>query len=579
MYESAGDYVAVGEQYARDVVDGSIPACLYVRQACQRQLNDLERAAAGWKYQFDRERANRACRFIEKLPHIKGRWAKEGRTIELEPWQVFIVTTVFGWVDAEGRRRFRSVYEEVPRKNAKSTKVAGVGLYGGTADREPGAEIYSAATTRDQAKVVWDVAKKMVERTPGLRRRFGVQALAHHIEIAKTDSVFRALSREQKGNYDGLNVHVAVNDELHAHPTRDMYDVLETATGSREQPLIWNITTAGSNRAGICYELRAYSIKILGGQVEDDTWFAIIYTLDAEEVEDVGRCLSDPELWRKANPNYGVSVDPDDLARKAAKARETPSAQANFLTKHLNVWVGAAAQWANMQVWDRLARPDLRMETFLGKRCWIAADLASKVDVAAVRLLFEEGGYRYGFGRFYLPEALVQSAGDLTGHAARESRNSQYAGWVRGGHLIATPGNIIDYEWIEEDIRRFCRMFDVQAIGFDPFQATYISTRLLADRLPVIEYGQTVKNMSEPMKEWESWMIDGTFVHDDNPVMNWMMSNVVAKEDRKENVFPNKEFRENKIDGPVAQIMTIGMALGANPDAGELPDDYELMAV
>lgn len=567
MYE-ARDYVAIGIQYARDVVAGNIPACLYVRQACQRHLDDLQRAAAGWDYRFDADRADHVCTYIEKLPHIKGQWAREGRRIELEPWQAFILTVVFGWVDHKCRRRFRTVYEEVPRKNAKSTKVAGVALYGCTADREPGAEVYSGATTRDQAKIVWETAKRMVDRTPGLRNRFGVEAMAHHIEVAASASVFKPLSRDQGGNHDGLNVHMAVNDELHAHPSRDLYDVIETATGAREQSLIWNITTAGSNRAGICYELRDYSIKVLAGQVEDETWFAIIYTVDQEEAEDIDRCLSDPEVWRKANPNYGISVDPDDLARKATKARETPAAQANFLTKHLDVWVGAASQWANMQVWDRQADPTLQPEAFLGKRCWIAADLASKVDLASLAFLFEEGGHWYGFVKHYLPEAVVYGEGE-TQHAQRDAKNSQYIGWARSGRITTTPGNIIDQQQIEDDIREACRMFDVQDVAFDPYQSTYIATRLLEDGLPVVEYGQTVRNLSEPMKQWEAWLLQGLFHHSGCPVLTWMVSNVVAKVDAKENIFPRKEFPQNKIDGAVAMIMAIGRALAATQQTAE----------
>ncbi len=534
------DYVAIATRYAEQVVAGEIEACIYVKQACQRQLDDLKKK---WKYRFDEAKANHICRFIEKLPHIKGKWARDRKHIHLEPWQVFGLTTFFGWVDQFGLRRFKVYYEEVPRKNAKSTKTSGVGLYCLTADGEEGAEVYSAATTREQAKIVWQDAKRMVERTPGLQMRFGVDTSSNAVFVEHTASSFKPLSRDQGGNHDGLNIHCGIIDELHAHRTREIFDVIETGTGSREQPVLWLITTAGSNRSGICYEQRSYVIKILSGVIEDDEYFGIIYTLDQDDD------WTDPKNWVKANPNWGVSVNPEDIARKARKAMEMSSAQNNFLTKHLNVWVNADTAWMDMVSWDKCANPVLTLANFKGQPCWIAIDLASKIDIASVALLFRRNGKVFAFAWNYLPE-----------EAAEEGSNSQYSGWARDGHLKLTPGNVTDYAYIENDLRELAADYDIQQVGFDPWQASYLATRLGEEGMPMVEYRNTVQNMSEPMKELEALVVSDKFEHDGNPVLTWMMSNVVAHRDAKDNIYPRKEHPENKIDGVVAIIMALGMS-------------------
>jgi phage terminase large subunit-like protein len=531
-------YVAIANQYIDDVLSGKIAVCGHVIAACQRQENDLEGIE---NYRFDPERASRVCKFIELLPHIKGKWS--GKPIVLEPWQIFILTTVFGWVDENGNRRYKTAYIEVPRKNAKSTLSSGVGLYLLGLDGEGGAEVYSAATTRDQARIVFNDAKRMVDRCSGIRKR-GYQTSAHAIYRESSASTFKALSRDQGGNLDGLNVHCAIVDELHAHKTRDVWDVLETGTGARSQPLLWAITTAGFNRSGICYEQRSYVTKILNRTVKDEEYFGIIYTLDD------GDDWTDPKNWEKANPNWGVSVNPDDIARKARKAMEMSSAQNNFLTKHLNVWVNADTAWMDMVSWEACGDPSLVMEQYKGKPCWVAIDLASKVDIASVAVLFkDEEGYT-GFVLNYLPE-----------EAAENERNSQYSGWAHDGLLKTTPGNVTDYAYIEDDLRELAENYSVIEVAFDPWQANYLATRLMEEGLEMVEYRQTVQNMSEPMKELEALVVSGKFKHDANPVLTWMVSNVVGHVDAKDNIYPRKEFPENKIDGVVALIMALGRSM------------------
>jgi len=534
-------YVATADQYIEGVLSGTIPACKWVQLACQRQRLDLSR---DFGYRFDHGRASAVCEFIEALPHVKGRYSA---TIKLQPWQVFILTTVFGWVDANGFRRFRTAYLELPRKQGKSTLSSGVALYMLAADGEPGAEVYSAATTRDQAKIVFGDAQRMVQRTAAIRDGLGVLASAHAVYQTDTGSTFKALSRDQDGNLDGLNVHCAIIDELHGHKDRGVWDVIETATGARKQSLVWAITTAGSNRAGICYEQQGYVRKILSGQHEDDTYFGLIYTIDE------GDDCFDPATWAKANPNYGISVEPDDLKRKASKAQQMAAAQNNFLTKHLNVWVNADTSWMNMTAWDKCADSSLDERDFLGSDAVLACDLASKVDIAATCRLhwrdIEGVRHYYAFMRYYLPE-----------DAAEDGRNSQYFGWANEGRLTLTNGNVTDFAVIESEIKDDAARFKLLDAAFDPWQATQIMQRLQAEGLPVTEYRQTVQNMSEPMKELEALVLQGRIHFDGDPVLSWMVSNVVCHVDAKENIYPRKERPENKIDGLIALVMTVGRA-------------------
>jgi len=537
--------------YVKGVLSGDIPACKWVKLACERQQKDLADPNLG--FVFDENKANRVVKFAEALPHIKGS-QYAGKKLGMGGWQCFILTTVFGWVNANGTRRYKTAYIEVPRKNGKSTMSAPVALYLLSADSEPGAEVYSAATTRDQAKIVWADAKHMVDRSAGLRSALSVETSAHSIYVKTSASAFKALSKDNNGNLDGLNIHGAIIDELHGHPNRALWDVIETGTGARAQPLIWAITTAGSNRAGICYEQQSYVRKILDGVHDDPTYFGIIYSIDE------GDDPFDPASWAKANPNYGISVSPEDLARKALKAQQMAAAQNNFMTKHLNVWVNADISWMNMQSWEKCADESLDESDFSGKDCLISCDLATKVDVAAkIKLFWKDiDGKRhyYAFGRYYLPE-----------EAADDGRNSYYHGWATEGRMVLTDGSVTDHSVIEDDIRDDARKYNVINAGFDPWQASSMMQRLQQDGLPVLEYRQTVQNMSEPMKELEALVLQGRFHFDGDPVLTWMISNVVAHIDAKENIYPRKERPENKIDGAVALIAAVGMAISIEDDS------------
>jgi len=575
--------------YAHAVVAGKVVAGKWVRLACERHLRDLTdaRARGFW---WDAEAVGDIELFFSALRHTKGQWA--GEPILLEDHQCFIYGCVLGWKRVNGLRRFETAYVEVARKNGKSTGAAGLGLELAFEDGEPGADVYSAATKRDQAKVVWGEARKMVLRSPSMRRR--VRVLVGNLSDEESGSKFEPLGADAD-SLDGLNVHGAIVDELHAHKTRAMWDVLETATGSRRQPLIFAITTAGSNRGGVCYEQHLYAKKVLEGTVEDDTYFAAIYAIDDEDE------WTDEACWPKANPNLGVSVRLDDLRKLARRAKEMPSAQTAFLTKRLNRWVNADQQWMDMRDWLACGA-ELRLEDFRQDEALVGVDLASKDDIAATVYLFRrlltrelspadqvawvereqtrlvaEADQRgdevdeatlaalvaptmltephvYLIPRFYLPEWSVRAPG--------RADTANYPGWAAGGHVRTTPGNMIDQATIEEDLRTAAQQLgNLRAIGFDPYQAWSMVTNLRAANLPVEEFGATVKNFSDPMKEFAALTRAHRLHHDGNPVMTWMVSNVVCHTDAKDNIYPRKPSPALKIDGAVAALIALGLAL------------------
>lgn len=541
-------YVAKALKYAEDVRAKRIPACKFVRQACTRQLKDLKRWAVRGLYRFDENEANEWCEFLEEMPHIKGKLA--GENIHLEAWQCFVITTAFGWLRRDNsKRRFRRVYLELPRGNAKSTLSSAVALKATFADGEGGAEGYSAATSRDQARIVFAAAQAMARKRPQMCEVLGIQVLAHAIVQTSTASVMSALSADAD-TLDGKNIHFGVIDELHAHRTREVFDVLETGAGKREQSMIWVITTAGSDRAGICYEQRTYAVKVLGGVAPDESLFSVIYTIDNDDD------WTEEASWRKANPNWGISVEPEYVAQLATKAMQMPAAQSNFKTKHLNVWVNADQAWMDMRAWDRAGDPTLNEADYDKDPTWLGLDLATKSDIAArIRISAREIDgvtHYYLFGRYFLPEQAIA-----------DGRNSQYRGWEAMGLLTVTPGDTLDFQVVIDDVLEISSRAQVNDIGYDPWQATFVAQKLTENGATMIEYRNTVANFSQPMKEFDALTRQGRLHHNGDPVLSWMVSNVVCHTDNKENIYPRKERPENKIDGVVAGITALGRALSA----------------
>ena len=538
------------DSYARGVVDGEILAGEFVRLACQRHLNDLSRDFA---YEFSDDRAQQAIEFIEMLPHTKGKWAAQRESLKLSPWQCFAIGCIFGWVrKSDGMRRFREAYLEVPRKNGKSVLAAGVALYCLVLGGEYGAEVYSGATTEKQAWEVFRPAKIMANRLEGFKDHFGLEVNASNILRLDDFSRFEPII----GNPgDGSSPSCAIVDEYHEHKTPDLYDTMMTGMGSREQPLMFIITTAGSNMGGPCYEKRSEVQKILSGVFEDDRTFGIIYGLDD------GDDFTHPDSWKKANPNFGVSMTEDYLSAQVASALRSPSRQNSVKTKHFNIWVGARSAWLNMEHWARQGDASLDPANFADCKSWVGLDLATKLDIAARMSLFTDlvdgQTHYYLFPHFYLPEDALLS-----------SKNAKvYSGWAEAGHIQLMDGAEIDFQQIEDDVLSLPDKQRVVELVYDPWQATQLAQAVRAEGVEAVEYRNTVGNMSPPMREFEAALASGRLHHPDNPVFNWMASNVVAKEDAKDNIFPRKDIPENKIDGVVAALFAMGRAMHEVPEA------------
>jgi len=563
-------FAARANKYARDVVRGKRKECLYVRLACQRHLNNLEAAkTAEYPYYFDREAAQLICEFIENMEHIEGEWA--GDTIDLEPWQIFIYANGWGWLrKTDGMRRFREMYTEVPRKNSKSTMGAGGGLYMFAADGEPKSEVYSGATTEKQAWEVFEPARFMALNNNEFREHFGIHVGAKNLSILADGSKFEALIGKPG---DGPGPHMAVIDEFHEHKGPQLYNTMKRGMGSRRQPMLWVITTAGSDTSGPCYAKRDEAIKILNGTFEDERFFAIIYTIDEEDD------WTDFENWKKANPNLGVSVKEDYLRAELAEAMRRADLQNDIKCKHLDIWCNAGTSWIDLLRWAQ-NEEDIRLEDFAGWDCWLGLDLASKIDLVALMIMFRRpiergegsllpGGENgeeeakpwldyvyYLFGRYYLAEETVKLP-----------ENKHYQAWQARGKLVVTPGARTDFFYVLEELRRWNKLFQIQGLGFDPRESGMLIQAVQMEMsFPCVEINQAPSQISEPMKEFDALYRARRMRHEPkeaDPILHWSMGNVVKKDARTKWWYPAKEVEANKIDPTVASLMSLKLAMGA----------------
>jgi phage terminase large subunit-like protein len=531
-------------RYIDDVLHDRLPACKWVKLACQRHLDDLEYGTERGLW-FDYEAAHLVVGFFGLLKHSKGEWA--GQSIQLEPWQQFILWVLFGWKKADGTRRFRTAYIEVARKNGKSTFAAGIGLYLLVADGEPGAEVYSAATMRSQARITHSEASRMVKKSPALRKRITV--FKDNLHMQDGAAKFEPLGRDSS-NLDGLNIHGAIIDELHAHKTPEMVDVLDTATGSRRQPMTLEITTAGFDRSTICFQHHDYSEKVLEGTFENDAWFGIMFTLDADDD------WEDEAVWVKSNPNLGVSKKIEDLRTKAQKAKEIPSSQNAFLTKELDVWTQSSARWIPVDHWNECGKA-VDQNGLRGRICYGGLDLSSTTDITGFLMVFPPETAKDDYQvlcRFFIPEEAM--------HERSKRDRVPYETWVRQGYIEATPGNVIDYEYILAQIDEDMQLFDIKEIAFDRWGASKIQTNLMdmgGDEF-LVQFGQGFASMNAPMKELEKLVLSHKLAHGNNPVLTWMAGNLVAAIDAAGNMKPDKSRSIEKIDGMVALIMGLDRA-------------------
>jgi phage terminase large subunit-like protein len=537
-------------EYAENVVNGRVIACQNVVLACQRHLDDLNNESS--PYRFDEGKANSICEFAELMPHVKGKWS--GSILILEPWQCFFLGVPFGWVrKSDGTRRFREIYGEIPRKNGKSVLGAIIGLYMFSADNEPGAEVYSAATSEAQAYEVFRPAWQMTSKLPSYQKRFsidlgGTERNPGNIFSLETFSRFETVIGKPG---DGASPHCWLQDEYHEAKSDVAYDAGKTGMGARLQPMMVVITTAGTNTSYPCYSKRKQVEKVLRGELSNEELFGIIYSIDKDDD------WADFKTWEKANPNLGISVFEDFLRGQLKTGLQEARKQNILKCKHLNVWSNAGESWLNSVDWEKCADKSLDINEFRGQPVWIGIDLASKIDIASRMRLFKMDDHYYLFSSHYIP-------GDRTeGEDA-----THYLGWVEEGYLDATPGARIDFAYIKEDIFDDAKNFDLRGqdsgggeVCNDPWNAQQLITELDQEGIATVEINQTVNMLSEPMKEIEACVRDGKFHHDDNPVTNWMFKNVCCRYDKKDNVFPFKEAKENKIDGAVASITAMSRAM------------------
>jgi phage terminase large subunit-like protein len=474
--------------------------------------------------------------FEKRITHVKGELA--GRPVMLEQWQQDVLNNIFKTRE-DGLRQYRTVYIEIPRKNSKTTLLAGIALYLLLYDDEPGAEIYSAASDREQAGLMHEVAKGMVQNNPAMKKK--CQITRNAIVKTGTLSFYKAISAEAASKH-GFNAHGILFDELHAQPNRELWDVLTTSTGSRRQPLTIAITTAGFDKTSICWEIHEYARKVIDGIIQDDSFYGVIYKAEPEDD------IYAESTWRKANPGFGTIVKREYIEQQALKIKNQPSFESTFRRLHLNQWVGSEMTWIPDDVWMKCDKGKI----FKSEKssCYGGLDLASVRDIAAFVLYFDDG---YIEPYFFIPsDSVVERS---------KNENINYDQWVKNGYMIATPGNVIDYNFIKAKIIELCGKYTVNKIGFDRWNASQMVIDLLDEGLPMDKYGQGYASMSAPTKELEKRVYANEINHAGNPVLRWMCSNVMLSEDSAGNIKIDKAKSKEKVDGMVATVMALGEKL------------------
>lgn len=547
------------------VVNGNIVAGHLVKRCCERHLFDLERSKEpNEDIYFDEAAADRVFSFFAKLKQSKGKW--RGKPLRLLTWQKFVIGCLFGWkLKSTGLRRFRTAYEEVARKNGKTTKLAGVGLYGLVGDMEGGPEVYCAATKRDQAKILFSEARRMVRQSPPLRRR--IKNGAKELFCSGNDGTMVPLSADAN-TMDGLNPSMNLVDELHAHKTREVWDVLDTAVGSREQPLQFGITTAGfsAQTENVCWEQRQYSVDVLEGfdkpdGVKDDGWFAYIACIDE------GDDWRDPDVWVKANPSLGETVNRDELAQKCEQAKVVRSRQNAFKRLRLNIWTDQDEIWIDLAKWDQCGAPFDR-DMLLGRECYGGLDVSSKLDLSAFVLVFPpiEGDPRWYVRSWaFLPEERVAVRAQRDNDIEKKIRE-----WEADGDLILTPGDVIDQDLIHEKVCDCAEDYDIVEIGFDPWNATALATKLTSDGFEMVEIRQGIRTYAEPSKEFEALYYSGRLAHGGSKLMRWNAEHVAIRYDENENFMPAKKKSKDRIDLICGAIMGLSRAIAPDDEDGKV---------
>jgi phage terminase large subunit-like protein len=525
--------------YAKQAAD-SREDCVLVRAAAARHLDNLKNQGKSWfPYRFDAEEAANRIAFFRLARHIKGEWA--GRPIEPAPWQTFKTGSLFGWKRLEdGLRRFRVAYIEVPRGQGKSTDAAVMAINLAFFDGEPGADVFVAATKRDQARITFESARQMVLRSPKLKQR--IQVLVNNLHNPRTASKLEPLGADAD-SMDGLRVHGAIVDEPHAHRTRAVVDVLDSATGTRRQPLIYYITTAGSDRLSVCWQHHEYSRQVLERVFDDPTWFAFIACADE------GDDPFDERTWRKANLNLGVSVKLDDLRRKADVAKRQPPALNEFLRKHLNVWTTVTERFFDLNRWAecRTVVPDAEL---IGVPCFGGLDLGLSDDFSAFALVWVLADGRVAVRmRFWIPQGALE-----------RFPNRPYAAWSRTGALTVTEGDTADLDQIEDDVRDLCVEHGVREVAFDKRFASQLALHLQGAGITMVDTPQGFQ-LNEALRKLSATVADRVLCHGNDAVLTWMAGNAQVRTGRNGELRLDKERSADKVDGIAALAMALSRVL------------------
>jgi len=555
-------------QYAEDVLNGDIPASRYVRLACQRFADDLEGEC---DYTFRPDLADKYITFFTKyLKHSKGKFA--GKPFLLLPWQEFVVANIFGWVNDNGHRRYRTAYIQVGRKSGKTTLLAGISLAMLDFDNEQGSEVYYCATKRDQARICFEEAQRMVKSSPSLLKRIGIHRANMHVH--DTNSKAEPLSSD-RNSLDGLNAHLAVVDEYHAHTTSHVYNVLKSSMGSRSQPLMMTITTAGFNVDGPCYQLAKTCKEVLDKKKTDESLFAMIYELDDDDD------WRDRETWIKANPSLNESITYEYLDQQATQARNYGGAEeVNFKTKHCNLWVRSSETWVTDEVWMSNDHGKFEVDD---RVCYGGLDLASVSDFCSLVLVFpcDDGGYdlkRY----YWLPEEAIE-------RRLYKDESTIYLELRHADEVTVTPGNVTDYDYIRQAISGYhvvdgkvqfdedciMRKFNLKSIAFDRYNSSQLIINLTQDGVVMSPMGQGYVSMSAPMKEVYRLLLEGKINHEGDPVLRWMAGNLEVAYDPAMNCKPDKSKSQDKIDGITALICAVGEAM-TDQQEDQFPEDYDI---
>ena len=536
------DHVDKANGYIDGVLSGEIPACKYVKLACKRHLKMITNPL----YVFDRDAANAPCEFIELLPHTKGVWAQRRELIRLEPWQCLLLTATHGLLRAsDGMRVIRDVTAVVPRKNGKTLPTAALGLFHLVGTGEHGAEVYCGASTERQSLEVFTPARLMALQSPDLLAHFGIQINARNISVPSKGSKFEPVVGCPG---DGSSPSFAIRDECHQQSTAELRDAMVTGMGARQQPMLWNVSTAGTDIGCPFYDEVLSGRKVLEGTVENDQRFYIEYSLDD------GDDWTTEESLRKANPNYGVSVFEDFLKAEQRNARQNANLQSRYLSKHCDIWCQSKSSYHNIQNWHACYDPNFKIENYYGREAIMSLDTAAKQDICAIQMLIPlDDGLFATFGRYFLPEDTIYS-----------SDHANYLGWAHGSKIIQSDGNMNDFERIEQEIYDLRKLFKVTTVIYDDSHAAMLEQRLMSNGVPLLGFTMTAAAITEPMRMVDALINAKKFIHGDEPnaPASWMISNVTNKTRvRDDRDFPDKETPSAKIDAAVALYMAMAVHL------------------